>query len=113
MSPCGQTAAAALGSEAVLVTAFNPLGRPRVDVVVSCSGVFRDLFINQMNLLDRAVKMVAELDEPTDQKKRNHIGRATTLLATSVASLATRVRSASSVTAERARMQPGYNIWRR
>ena len=29
--------------------------------------VFRDLFINQMNLLDRAVKMVAELDEPLDQ----------------------------------------------
>ena len=26
-----------------------------------------DLFINQMNLLDRAVKLVAELDEPLDQ----------------------------------------------
>jgi hypothetical protein len=24
------------------------LGRPRIDVVVSCSGVFRDLFINQV-----------------------------------------------------------------
>merc|ERR1719393_373498 len=40
---------------------LEELGRPRVDVVVTCSGVFRDLFINQMNLLDRAVKMVAEL----------------------------------------------------
>merc|ERR1719313_1481688 len=46
---------------------LEELGRPRIDVVVTCSGVFRDLFINQMNLLDRAVKMVAELDEPLDQ----------------------------------------------
>jgi len=43
---------------------LEELGRPRIDVVVSCSGVFRDLFINQMNLLDRAVKMAAEADEP-------------------------------------------------
>merc|ERR1719387_1681427 len=41
---------------------LEELGRPRIDVVVTCSGVFRDLFINQMNLLDRAVKLVAELD---------------------------------------------------
>ena len=46
---------------------LEELGRPRIDVVVTCSGVFRDLFINQMNLLDRAVKLVAELDEPLDQ----------------------------------------------
>ncbi|KAM3383723.1 hypothetical protein ACQJBY_008409 [Aegilops geniculata] len=45
---------------------IEELGRPRIDVVVNCSGVFRDLFINQMNLLDRAVKMVAELDEPIE-----------------------------------------------
>ncbi|MGB5633456.1 MAG: magnesium chelatase subunit H, partial [Waterburya sp.] len=32
---------------------LEELGRPRIDVVVNCSGVFRDLFINQMNLLDR------------------------------------------------------------
>merc|ERR1719213_1572602 len=46
---------------------LEELGRPRIDVVVSCSGVFRDLFINQMNLLDRAVKMAAEADEPIEQ----------------------------------------------
>ena len=46
---------------------LETLGRPRVDVVVTCSGVFRDLFINQMNLLDRAIKMAAEADEPLDQ----------------------------------------------
>ena len=43
---------------------LEELGRPRVDIVVNCSGVFRDLFINQMALLDRAVKMAAEADEP-------------------------------------------------
>merc|ERR1719162_2112120 len=46
---------------------LEELGRPRIDVVCNCSGVFRDLFINQMNLLDRAIKMAAEADEPTDQ----------------------------------------------
>lgn len=46
---------------------LEDLGRPRIDVVVTCSGVFRDLFINQMNLLDRAIKMAAEADEPLDQ----------------------------------------------
>jgi len=43
---------------------LEELGRPRIDVVVNCSGVFRDLFINQMALLDRAVKLAAEADEP-------------------------------------------------
>jgi magnesium chelatase subunit H len=43
---------------------LEELGRPRIDVVVNCSGVFRDLFINQMALLDKAVKMAAEADEP-------------------------------------------------
>jgi magnesium chelatase subunit H len=43
---------------------LEKLGRPRIDVVVSCSGVFRDLFINQMNLMDRGIKMAAEANEP-------------------------------------------------
>merc|ERR1719502_125855 len=45
---------------------LEELGRPRVDVVVTCSGVFRDLFINQMNLMDRAVKLAAEAEEPIE-----------------------------------------------
>ena len=45
---------------------LEELKRPRVDVVVNCSGVFRDLFVNQMNLLDRAVKLAAEQDEPDE-----------------------------------------------
>merc|ERR1719472_298766 len=48
------------------VIPLEELGRPRIDVVVTCSGVFRDLFINQMSLLDRAIKMAAELDEPVE-----------------------------------------------
>jgi magnesium chelatase subunit H len=45
---------------------LEDLGRPRIDVVVSCSGVFRDLFINQMNLMDRGIKLAAEADEPDE-----------------------------------------------
>ncbi len=40
------------------VIPLEELGRPRVDVVVNCSGVFRDLFVNQMLLLDRWVGAV-------------------------------------------------------
>jgi len=45
---------------------LEELGRPRIDVVVNCSGVFRDLFINQMALIDQAVKLAAEANEPLD-----------------------------------------------
>ncbi len=45
---------------------LEELGRPRIDVVVNCSGVFRDLFINQMALIDQAVKMAAEAEEPIE-----------------------------------------------
>jgi len=53
-------------SPATQVIPLEELGRPRVDVIVNCSGVFRDLFVNQMLLLDRAVKMAADLDEPAE-----------------------------------------------
>ncbi|HEX8284574.1 MAG TPA: cobaltochelatase subunit CobN [Pyrinomonadaceae bacterium] len=42
------------------------LGRPRVDVVMTVSGIFRDLFGATMMLLDKAVRCVAELDEPPE-----------------------------------------------
>ncbi len=45
---------------------LEELGRPRIDVVVNCSGVFRDLFINQMALIDQGVKMAAEAEEPLE-----------------------------------------------
>lgn len=42
------------------------LGRPRVDVLMTVSGIFRDLFGATMLLLDKAVRCVAELDEPAE-----------------------------------------------
>ncbi|XP_009793484.1 magnesium-chelatase subunit ChlH, chloroplastic [Nicotiana tabacum] len=76
---------------------LEELGRPRVDVVVNCSGVFRDLFINQMNLLDRAVKMVAELDEPEDQNYiRKHALEQAKTLGVDVREAATRIFSNAS-----------------
>ncbi|HST53645.1 MAG TPA: cobaltochelatase subunit CobN [Pyrinomonadaceae bacterium] len=42
------------------------LGRPRVDVVMTVSGIFRDLFGATMMLLDKAVRCVAELDESAE-----------------------------------------------
>src|SRR2546428_535348 len=42
------------------------LKRPRIDVVMTVSGIFRDLFAPTMALLDKAVRRVAALDEPLD-----------------------------------------------
>ena len=42
------------------------LNRPRMDVVMTLSGIFRDLFAPTMALLDKAVRRVATLDEPLD-----------------------------------------------
>ncbi|TDA64026.1 MAG: cobaltochelatase subunit CobN [Clostridia bacterium] len=42
------------------------LGQPRVDVTVRASGLFRDAFLNVIHLLDRAVEMVAGLEEPEE-----------------------------------------------
>ncbi|EKX39204.1 H subunit of Mg chelatase [Guillardia theta CCMP2712] len=73
---------------------LEELGRPRVDVVVSCSGVFRDLFINQMNLLDRGVKMAAEADEPLEMNfVRKHAKEQAEELGISLRDAATRVFS--------------------
>ncbi len=43
------------------------LGRPRIDVVVTASGIFRDIFANHLELLDRAFKLAAAADEPLDR----------------------------------------------
>lgn len=42
------------------------LGRPRIDVTVRISGFFRDAFPHVLTLLDDAVRLVAELDEPAE-----------------------------------------------
>ena len=45
---------------------LSELGRPRIDVVMTVSGIFRDLFSPTVQLLDKAVRLVAELDEPLE-----------------------------------------------
>src|ERR1041384_5955612 len=50
----------------VEVMPLDELKRPRMDVVMTVSGIFRDLFAPTMALLDKAVRAVAALDEPHD-----------------------------------------------
>jgi magnesium chelatase subunit H len=54
------------------------LGRPRIDVVMTVSGIFRDLFSPTVALLDRAVRRVAALDEPAGMNfvRRNALAQA-------------------------------------
>lgn len=76
---------------------LEELGRPRVDVVVNCSGVFRDLFINQMALLDRAIKMAAEAEEPLEMNfVRKHALQQAEELGVNLRQAATRVFSNAS-----------------
>ncbi|MFD1858926.1 cobaltochelatase subunit CobN [Aeromicrobium camelliae] len=49
------------------VIGLEELGRPRIDVTVRISGFFRDAFPHVIAMLDDAVALVAELDEPDDQ----------------------------------------------
>ncbi len=54
------------------VSALEPitladLGRPRIDVTVRISGFFRDAFPHVVTMLDDAVRLVAGLDESTEQ----------------------------------------------
>jgi cobaltochelatase CobN len=49
--------------EGLEVIPLSELGRPRVDVTVRISGFFRDAFPEVVDLLDDAVRLVADLDE--------------------------------------------------
>jgi len=58
----------------VSVIPLAELGRPRIDVVMTVSGIFRDLFSPTVQLLDQAVKVVGALDEPIELNfVRKHI----------------------------------------
>ncbi|MBA3767050.1 MAG: cobaltochelatase subunit CobN, partial [Acidobacteria bacterium] len=50
----------------VEVIPLEKLKRPRIDVTMTVSGIFRDLFGATMGLLDKAVRCVAALDEPPE-----------------------------------------------
>ncbi len=45
---------------------LEQLGRPRVDVVMTLSGIFRDLLPMQIKLLAEAARLAAEADEPAE-----------------------------------------------
>lgn len=51
---------------------FETLRRPRIDVAIRISGLFRDNFPNIVNLFDEAVALVAELKEGAD---KNYIAK--------------------------------------
>ncbi|MGZ5366793.1 MAG: cobaltochelatase subunit CobN [Aeromicrobium sp.] len=51
----------------VSVIPLKELGRPRIDVTVRISGFFRDAFPHVIGIIDDAIRMVAELDEPDDK----------------------------------------------
>ncbi|MDR3109610.1 MAG: cobaltochelatase subunit CobN [Planctomycetaceae bacterium] len=54
----------------VEVIPSEELGRPRIDIVVQTSGQFRDAAVGRIELLDKAVRMVAELP---DEKYPNYV----------------------------------------
>lgn len=58
----------------VEVISLAELGRPRIDIVMTISGIFRDLFSPTVQLLDKAVRLVASLDEPLESNYiRKHV----------------------------------------
>jgi cobaltochelatase CobN len=60
---------------------LTELGRPRIDVTVRISGLFRDAFPNLVRLLNYAVALVARLDEPLDRNFiKAHVARDTAAL---------------------------------
>jgi magnesium chelatase subunit H len=56
------------------LTPLAKLGRPRIDVVISLSGIFRDLLPLQMKLLAEAALLAAQADEPVEMNFiRKHV----------------------------------------
>ncbi len=52
------------------------LQRPRIDIVMTISGIFRDLLSLQVRLLDKAARLAAAADEPADMNFiRKHVLR--------------------------------------
>lgn len=49
------------------VIPLNELKRPRIDVILRISGLFRDTFPNLIYLLEKAINLIAELNENDEQ----------------------------------------------
>ncbi len=76
---------------------LDTLGRPRIDVIASCSGSFRDLHMNQMILMDKAIKLAAEADEPEEMNYiRKHALELASAMDITLDEAATRVFSNSA-----------------
>jgi cobaltochelatase CobN len=49
------------------IVPLEELGRPRIDIAIDLSGIFRDTFPEVLEFIGRVIKAVAEADEPTDK----------------------------------------------
>lgn len=49
------------------------LGRPRIDVFISCLGYYRDTLPSRMHLLDKAIRLVAGTSEPDNYVHANSV----------------------------------------
>jgi cobaltochelatase CobN len=49
------------------VVPLEELKRPRIDVVITICGIFRDTLRTHIDLINRAIEIVAELDEPPEK----------------------------------------------
>jgi magnesium chelatase subunit H len=73
---------------------LEELGRPRIDVVMTVSGIFRDLFSPTVQLLDKAVRLVAQLEEPPESNYvRKHVNEQVTRESCDIDEAAVRVFS--------------------
>lgn len=73
---------------------LEELGRPRIDCVVTVSGIFRDLLTHQMKLIDKAARLAAAADEPVEKNFiRKHALEQAAELGVSMEEAATRVFS--------------------
>jgi cobaltochelatase CobN len=79
---------------------LSELRRPRVDVTLRVSGLFRDAFPTQIDLIDSAVRAIAALDEPDDANP----------LAASVRETTRRLRAAGATT-ETALRQASFRVF--
>jgi len=50
------------------VELISDLGRPRIDVTIVTSGLYRDLHMDTINLLDKAIKLAAAANDTTNVK---------------------------------------------
>ena len=73
---------------------LEKLQRPRIDIVVTVSGIFRDLLSHQVRLLDKAVRQAAAADEPESMNfVRKHVLQQATELGITVDEAAGRIYS--------------------